>query len=252
MPEQLLLKAYFCFVAFLFGISIGSFLNVLIYRLPLGLNPAKGRSFCPNCNTSLKGRDLIPLFSYLFLKGRCRYCSQPISIRYFIVELLTGLLYTLTVYLYDVNFVSLAHLASLSALIVIAYIDYDRRIIPNYLTLFVLIVNILRTYYLQGLSPRDILITALVPPALLLGASLLAKFFSKRGFGFGDVKLALALGAGLEFTTFSLYLGLTILSQFIILIGGILANKSPQKKLPYAPSLVATYIIYILTKGFVG
>lgn len=252
MSELDFLRLYSCFVAFLFGISIGSFLNVLIYRLPLGLNPSKGRSFCPNCHTNLKGRDLIPLFSYLFLRGRCRYCAQPISIRYFVVELLTGLVYTTTVFMLGLNPVSLSHLLVFSALIVIAYIDYDKRYIPNYLSLVVLLTNLMRLFLLEGARPVYVLICALVPPLLLLSASLISKLFSGSGFGFGDIKLALALGAGLQYPTLMYYLLLTFLTQVIILMCAKLAYMSDYKTFPYAPGLVATYVVYTLTQGLLG
>lgn len=250
MPELDFLRLYFCFVAFLLGISIGSFLNVLIYRLPLGLNPAKGRSFCPNCNTNLRARDLVPLFSYLFLKGRCRYCSQPISIRYFTVELLTGVVFTLTVYLFGPGLLSLSHIAVFSALIVIAYIDYDRNKIPNYLTFFVLIVNLLRVFYLEEARLTDVLMTTLIPASLLLLASLISKFFSGPAFGMGDIKLALALGTGLAYSTIYFYLILTFLTQLIILLRAVIAKNSLLKSFAYAPGLVFTYIVYILVGGF--
>lgn len=250
MPDLDFLRLYFCFVAFLLGISIGSFLNVLIYRLPLGLNPAKGRSFCPRCNTNLRARDLVPLFSYLFLKGRCRYCHEPISIRYFIVELLTGLVFTLTVYLFGPGPTAFSHIIVFCLLIVIAYIDYDRLYIPNYLTLSVLLVQLIRMLYLEGEEPRFLLITALIPPALLLITSLISKLLSRGGFGFGDIKLALALGAGVYLGTFSYYMILTFLTQFFILLLATLANKSLSKQIAYAPGLVMTYIIYMLTQGF--
>ena len=77
---------------FVVGIVIGSFLNVVIYRVPLAISVAKGRSFCPNCQAPIKGYHNIPVFSYLWLRGKCADCGQPISIRYPLVELLTGLL----------------------------------------------------------------------------------------------------------------------------------------------------------------
>jgi prepilin signal peptidase PulO-like enzyme (type II secretory pathway) len=90
MPE-LLLTGSWIFLACLFGLVIGSFLNVCIYRLPAGITIVRGHSFCPNCKHPLGPADLVPVLSYLFLRRRCRYCSQPISGRYARVELLTGL-----------------------------------------------------------------------------------------------------------------------------------------------------------------
>lgn len=78
---------------FVYGLIIGSFLNVCIYRLPMGLSLAHPRSHCPKCQHVLRGKDLIPLLSYLSVKGKCRYCGEPISIRYFLIELLCGLVF---------------------------------------------------------------------------------------------------------------------------------------------------------------
>ena len=75
------------------GFVIGSFLNVCIYRIPLHLNIAKGRSFCPSCHTTLKPYDMVPIFSYLILRGKCRKCKAPISVQYPLIEALTGILF---------------------------------------------------------------------------------------------------------------------------------------------------------------
>src|SRR5574344_3041961 len=89
------LQIYYSVIVFVFGTVIGSFLNVLIYRLPIGMNFAKGSSICPQCKHELKWYDLFPLFSYIFLRGKCRYCKCKISPQYPIVESLNAILYTL-------------------------------------------------------------------------------------------------------------------------------------------------------------
>jgi prepilin signal peptidase PulO-like enzyme (type II secretory pathway) len=99
MPE-LLLTGSWIFLACLFGLLIGSFLNVCIYRLPAGITIVRGHSFCPNCKHPLGPADLVPVLSYLFLKRRCRYCGQPISGRYARIELLTGLYFGLAAWLW--------------------------------------------------------------------------------------------------------------------------------------------------------
>lgn len=236
---------YFTFVAFIFGISIGSFLNVLIYRLPLGLNPAKGRSFCPSCKTQLKSKDLVPLFSYLFLKGRCRYCSQPISVRYFIVELLTGVIYALTVYLYGANTLAISYILTFSILIVIAYIDYDRLYIPNYLLIVLLIISLGRLYYFYNSFLIDSLIIAFLFSSLLLIVNSISAFFSKGFFGFADIKLAFILGLSVNLSNFSLYLFLTFLIQIAILISSVLRKRAFDKRIPFAPPLVISYGFFI-------
>lgn len=82
-------------IVFLYGITIGSFLNVLIYRIPLKLSPYKGRSYCPNCNHQLMWHDLIPIFSFLLQRSKCKYCGKSISFRYPIIELTNGIAFVL-------------------------------------------------------------------------------------------------------------------------------------------------------------
>lgn len=118
-------------IAFIYGIVVGSFLNVCIYRLPEGLSIVRPPSHCPKCNTKLKGVDLVPLFSFLFLGRKCRYCGAPISWRYFTVELITGLLFV-AVYLrcgYGIDFFAYALFGA--ALIIAFFVDLDQWIIPD-------------------------------------------------------------------------------------------------------------------------
>src|SRR5579871_1603283 len=130
--------SWFWFVlTFLAGISVGSFLNVVIWRVPRGgslLEPEK--SYCPHCKHDLGPLDLVPLFSFLLLRQRCRYCKQPISWRYFCVELLTGVLF-LTLYLhYSTNTATCVTMLLFAALLVpIFFIDLDFFIIPDSLNL---------------------------------------------------------------------------------------------------------------------
>lgn len=87
-------------LSFMYGISIGSFLNVLVYRIPRNLNPYKGRSFCPSCHHNLAWHDLIPLFSFLFQKGSCKYCGTQISYRYPLIEFVNGILFVVNILLF--------------------------------------------------------------------------------------------------------------------------------------------------------
>ena len=93
-----MLDLFFYFIIFVFGLIVGSFLNCVVYRLEIGGSFLKGRSFCPHCKHELSWQDLIPVFSLLFLKGKCRYCQQKISLQYPLVELATGVLFVLIFY----------------------------------------------------------------------------------------------------------------------------------------------------------
>src|SRR6056297_187760 len=116
---------------FILGLIGGSFLNVVIYRLPLKKSIIFPSSHCPYCETKLKYYDLIPVLSYIINKGKCRYCGEKISFQYPIVELLTGLLFLLTFLNYDLTSEFIIFIFLISVLIVVSFIDIKYQIIPN-------------------------------------------------------------------------------------------------------------------------
>ena len=229
-------------VIFILGLCVGSFLNVLIYRLPKNLGFVKGRSFCPNCKHKLSWFDNIPLLSFLILKGRCRYCRSPISWRYPAVELLTGGIFLLS---YLNNLSCLSYLL-FSGLIVIFFIDLEHQIILDEIVIpFSLIFLI---YFL------------VVNPKLLISNYLVAGIFSflflyfiylitkGKGMGFGDVKLAFLMGLVLGWPKIMVAFYLAFLTGAIIGIILILLRKAKLKqKIAFGPFLVlGTFIAYFL------
>lgn len=172
---------------FLFGLVIGSYLNVAIYRLPLRLSTAKGRSFCPQCHHTLSAMDLIPVLSWLGLRGKCRYCHAPISPRYPLIESLTGILYALCGFYYGATFSAVLHCLFLSILIVMAMIDLDTMEIPDRLSVFILILAVIAL----ALEPASI-------PSRILGALIISVPFwilsRLNAMGGGDVKIMCAAG----------------------------------------------------------
>jgi leader peptidase (prepilin peptidase) / N-methyltransferase len=222
--------------AALFGLLIGSFLNVVAWRLPRGESLVKPRSKCPGCGTQLAAYDNIPLFSWLVLRGRCRGCKTKISARYPVVEAITAALYVLVVAvkLDDVAQMVLG-LVLVTFLVPIAVIDLDVKRIPNALT-----------------GPAAILAVALgalldpghLPEQLAAGFGALLFFYlpaliHKKGMGMGDVKLVGVLG---------LYLGRAVAPAiFIALIlgvvvgAGVVAMKGVsdgrRTKIPFGPFL---------------
>lgn len=131
-------------VVFLYGIIIGSFLNVLIYRIPKKENIAVVRSHCMKCNYQLKWYDLVPLFSWLFLGGRCRKCGEKISIQYPIIEALNGIVYLLVFHRYGLSIDSLLYCLLFSALIALSVIDFRTYEIPVGFNYFILILGLVR------------------------------------------------------------------------------------------------------------
>ena len=201
-------------VAFLFlaGLAIGSFLNVVAYRLPRGESLAAPPSHCPNCGTPIRWFDNVPVLGWLLLRGRCRSCHEPISWRYPAVELATGVLFALVAATQDETIRVVLGVLLVTTLVPITLIDLDTRRIPNAITLPAAIAALV-----AGLA----LDLDFVPEQLIAGAAAFAFFFAAaylypRGMGMGDVKLAGVLG---------LYLGRAVgPAIFIALITGVLVG----------------------------
>ena len=145
---------------FILGTLIGSFLNVVVYRVPREESLSFPPSHCPSCNTRLKAYDLVPVVSYLFLGGKCRTCKTAISIRYPLVEMLTGLLFLVTVMKFGVSLEALKYLLVIALLLPVALIDYDHTIIPDRLNVGIFLTALsflLLEVYLGNAAFRDLL-----------------------------------------------------------------------------------------------
>lgn len=139
------MEVFICSLAIIYGLIIGSFLNVLILRIPAGEDFVMERSHCTSCGYPLAWYDMIPVFSYLCLKGKCRKCKEPISIQYPIIEALNALLYFLIFYANGFNYYSVIYCFVTSALIVISVIDFRTYEIPFGLTAFIGVLGIVCT-----------------------------------------------------------------------------------------------------------
>ncbi len=177
-------------IVFLYGILIGSFLNVVIYRLPLKENIVTTRSHCMSCGYQLRWYDLVPLFSWLLLGGKCRQCKAKISIQYPIIEALNGILYILVFMKFGVSVDSLLYCLLFSALLALSVIDFRTYEIPVGINYFILGLGILRV--ISDLSDwKDYLIGFLAVSVFLY----LIYFVSGgRAMGGGDVKLMAVCG----------------------------------------------------------
>ena len=133
-------------IAFVFGTIVGSFLNVCIYRIPEAKSIVFPPSACPNCNNRLKIYHLIPVLSFLFLRGKCHFCQAPISWRYPVVESLTGILYTALFIKYGLSFILIKYLILVSLLIIISLIDLEKMIIPNIISIPGIILGMALSY----------------------------------------------------------------------------------------------------------
>lgn len=222
-----------------FGLLIGSFLNVVVYRLPQGESIILPRSQCPNCRRLLRAWELIPLVSFCLLKGRCHSCGVRISRRYPGVELLTGVVFVLTA----AAGLSLEthpariclNLVFAALLIVLAFIDLDTFYLPDVLTLPLLGIGLLGAFLVPGAPSGGESLCSALGAGCLFGSIAL---IYPQGMGWGDVKLAAALGAFLGFP--SIFLAVFMSSVLGVLAGGFLlwtGPKSFRRQIPFGPYL---------------
>ena len=184
------IRIIFGLAFFLYGIVIGSFLNVLIYRIPKKENIAIKRSHCMKCDYQLQWFDLIPLFSWIFLRGKCRKCGQKISVQYPIIEALNGIFWTLIFLRFEISIETLLYCLLFSALLALSMIDFRTFEIPVGFNIFILILGLVRvaTDYKDWLN----YVIGLVSVSVVL---LLIFLISQgRAIGGGDVKLMAATG----------------------------------------------------------
>lgn len=234
------------------GVCWGSFLNVLIYRLPKRLPVIWGRSFCPKCRKKISWFDNIPLLSFVFLRGRCRSCRKKISLRYPAVELLTGALFLLG---YLGNLGNLGGIifswVLVSAGIVIFFIDLEHQIIPD----SILIVGGLYAFVHHLITNYQLLITNFLPTAIISFIFFLLIFLitKGKGLGFGDVKFAFLIGLSLGFPGAVIAFYLAFLTGAIIGTILIIIRKAKfGQKIAFGPFLVVGWLgAYFFREKFV-
>lgn len=199
--------------AFLFGTIIGSFLNVVIWRVPQGLSFIKGRSFCPECHHTLKPYDMIPVLSWIILKGKCRFCGNKISARYPLIELAGGLIGVWCFHHYGFVWDTVYSFIVIMTLLAITMIDFDTMTIPNGLIIFMIIPIIV----LSMLHPEIDMLHRFLGFFCISVPMFLMTLAIPDCFGGGDIKLIAVCG-------FLLGWKLTILAMFLaILMGGAYA-----------------------------
>lgn len=229
--------------AALFGLILGSFFNVVIYRFPSGISIVRPGSHCPHCKSPLKTADLVPVFSYLFLRGRCRYCGAKISFRYTAVELLTALLFIAALWRFGLSLDLLRYLPLLSILLIISAIDLEHQKIPNLFTAMLLAWALLW----QAVNPQITWLDAALGFLAGGGISLLIALVSRGGMGGGDVKLLAVLGFLAGWMDLLLLFSLAVLLGAAVGIAVILFRKKNGKTaLPFGPFIALSYLIVLL------
>jgi len=236
---------------FILGSILGSFFNVVIYRVPRGESIVRPASACPACGTRLHARDNIPVIGYLLLRGRCRYCSEPISARYPIVEFTAGLLPVLLFMRFGATAPFFVFWPLSCVLLILSFIDLDLRILPDRVTLPGIVVGLIVAPLLGLLGFWESLIGVVVGGGALYLIGILGELFLKKeSMGGGDVKLAAMLGA---FMGWKLILVALFVAFFIgAFVGVIVMARRPKDEegwdssLPFGPFIALGSVLALL------
>lgn len=220
------------FIVFIFGLVFGSFYNVLIYRLPNDQSIIYPQSECSNCKHKLQVLDLIPVISYIFLKGRCRYCKNKISIQYPLIEMTTGIIFLTMYRFYGLNIFLLKAIVLTSIILIVSIIDFKHHIIPDELSFFTFISGLVFFLITRDMSLKSVVL------AFLLGGGFLFIIAMIGPMGGGDIKImsGFALFLGLEKTVLALMLSF-ILGGLIGMILIVSKIKNRKDHIPFGPFL---------------
>jgi leader peptidase (prepilin peptidase)/N-methyltransferase len=234
--------------SFVLGTIIGSFLNVCIYRIPQGKSIVTPSSHCPRCKTPIRFYDNIPLVSFLILRGRCRKCHNPVSLRYPVVEFLMGLFSLILLLRYGISALYVIYFVFFSALTLISFIDLSHRIIPDVISLPGIVIGVIISWLHPQMSIIKSLIGLLVGGGSLYLVAVVYELVTKKeGMGGGDVKLLAMIGAfigwkGVLFTILCSSLIGSIVGVTMMLI----TSADGKYAVPFGPFLSLGAILYVL------
>ncbi len=245
------MEAAFIIIFIFLGMVVGSFLNVCGDRLPARESIVYPPSHCPECRRRLKAKDLVPVFSYLWLRGRCRYCQADIPRRLLWVEIGTGVLFGLAYWRFGLSLELLIALVYSCIFIVLLVIDLEHRLILNKVVYpsmaLALLLSILFSLFLPQVEIVPGIIQALVGGAIGLVLFLLVVLVSRGGMGWGDVKMAALIGLVTGFPLIFVALLLAVLAGGLV-AGLLLALKIKRRReaVPFAPFLSLATIVTLL------
>lgn len=236
---------------FIIGIIFGSFFNVCIYRIPEKQSISNPPSHCPNCNTRLKPRDLVPIFSYLLSGRKCRYCKEKISSRYAIVELLTGILFLIVFNKFYLDISTVYYLVLTSILIIITFIDIDHYIIPDGLLIIGSIFAIVFNLIFKTITIKESLLGSIICGGGVLAIVYLIEFIVKKEvMGGGDIKLFAMIGLflGIKNSLLSALISVYVGAIFgiIMIIYSKIKKSEFNSMIPYGPFIsIATFVVML-------
>jgi len=232
---------------FIFGLCIGSFLNVCIYRLPQSKSIVHPRSMCPNCGAIIRFYDNIPILSYVALRGKCRHCKAPISLRYPIIEFMSGLFAAGVFIKYGITLEAVIYYAFVAALLVITFIDIDHQIIPDVITLPGIPIFFIASFALPDITVVESILGIFIGGgSLFLVAWLYHLLTRKEGMGGGDIKLLAMMGAiiGWQGVLFTIFVASAVgtVSGLLIMLKN---RKTMRLAIPFGPFLAIGATAYI-------
>ncbi len=232
---------------FLLGTCIGSFLNVCIFRIPMGKSVAFPPSSCMNCGHKISWWENIPILSYIILRARCRKCSSPISIQYPFVEFLTGGLASLLFQKFGLTPQFFIYFFFVGSLIVIAFIDLEHQIIPDIISLPGIAAGLVASLFIPEVSIVDSAAGIFLGGGTLLAVAWGYYLLTKReGMGGGDVKLLAMIGAFLGWKSIPVVIFLSAAAGSIIGLAIVALNRGNRRSaIPYGPFLAAGAVAYL-------
>jgi leader peptidase (prepilin peptidase)/N-methyltransferase len=235
-------------IIFIFGMCIGSFLNVCIYRLPASKSIANPpRSICPNCNSHIRFYDNIPVLSYIWLKGRCRNCDAPISFRYPLVEVMSGIVAVALLFKFGLSLESLVYFVFISSLLVITFIDLDHKIIPDVISLPGIPTGLVASFALPTITLKASALGLLIGGGSLWFVAWAYNLIAHRdGMGGGDIKLLAMIGTiigwkGVIFTIFAS----SVIGSCVGITMMLIKGKNMKFAIPFGPFLSIGAIAYV-------
>jgi leader peptidase (prepilin peptidase)/N-methyltransferase len=233
---------YLYAVALMLGLAVGSFLNVVIYRLPRHESLVRPGSHCPSCMTPIRFYDNIPVVSWLILRGKCRTCRSPISARYLLVEAITGASFVLAFWRFGLDWRLLVAWAFIAAMVAVAFIDYDHMIIPNKIVLPGAVMGLLASMALDPQRWWVYVAGSLGAAAFMFALALIWP----GGMGPGDIKLALFMGAVLgAYVMVALFVAF-LLGSLVGIFMLLVQKRSRKEKIPFGPYLAMGAILAAL------
>lgn len=251
MIEETGLRAVWAGGVGVLGLAAGSFLNVVIWRVPRKESVASPSSRCPACETPIRPVDNIPVVSWVVLSGRCRACRAPISPRYPLVELATGGLFAAVAWRFQLDWALPAFLLLVATLLAIAAIDLEHYIVPN--RILVIVVPAAAVLLAMAAAVDDAwidLVRAVLGAAASFAGLLVVHLISPRGMGMGDVKLAFLLGLLLGWLSWGhVALGLFLGFLYGAVVGIVLVvtgRRGRREAVPFAPFLAAGTVTAVL------